>query len=170
MAESKMDLSQSQESSFFENVIAVNRVAKVVKGGKRFSFNALIVVGDGKGRIGIGLGKAREVQGAIAKATNRAQKVMFTVPMVASTIPHEVLGVFGAGKVLMKPAAPGTGVVAGGAVRAVLESAGIRDILTKSLGSQNVFNVVYATVAGLQSLRSKEEVARVRNVDLAEVH
>jgi len=152
-----------------ETVIAVNRVAKVVKGGKRFSFNCLVVVGDGAGHVGVSLGKAREIQSAIAKAVFRARKSLIKVPLVGTTIPHDVTGVFGAGKVLMRPAAPGTGVVAGGSVRAVLEAVGIRDILTKSLGSSNAFNVVYATMEALESLRSKESVAKLRNKELAEV-
>ncbi len=152
-----------------ETVIAINRVAKVVKGGKRFSFNSLVVVGDGAGHVGVSLGKAREVQAAIAKAVARAKKNLIEVPRVGTTIPHEVIGEFGAGKVFMKPASTGTGVVAGGAVRAVLEACGIRDILTKSLGSSNPFNVVYATMEALENLRSKESVAKLRNKELAEV-
>ncbi len=152
-----------------ETVIAVNRVAKVVKGGKRFSFNCLVVVGDRMGHVGVSLGKAREVQAAIAKAVNRAKKNLIFVPLTGTTIPHDVIGTFGAGRILMKPAAPGTGVVAGGSVRAVLEAVGIKDILTKSLGSSNAFNVVYATMEALISLRSKESVAKLRNKELAEV-
>jgi small subunit ribosomal protein S5 len=152
-----------------DTVIAINRVSKVVKGGKRFSFNCLVVVGDGAGHVGVSPGKAKEIQSAIAKAVARAKKNLIQVPLVGTTIPHEVIGDFGAGKVLMRPAAPGTGVVAGGAVRAVLEAAGIRDILTKSLGSSNHFNVVYATMQALENLRSKESVAKLRNKELAEV-
>ena len=158
-----------QSSEFVEKVVAVNRVAKVVKGGKRFSFNCLVVVGDGAGHVGVSTGKAREIQAAIAKAVARAKKEVIQVPLVGNTIPHEIVGTFGAGKILMKPAAPGTGVVAGGSVRAVLESVGIKDILTKSLGSSNNFNVVYATLQGLENLRSKETVAKLRNKELAEV-
>ncbi len=152
-----------------ESVIAVNRVAKVVKGGKRFSFNCLVVSGDGHGHVGVSLGKAKEIQSAIAKASARARKNLITVAMVNTTIPHEVIGRFGAGQILMKPASLGTGVVAGGAVRFVLEACGIKDILTKSLGSNNAFNMVYATIEGLRSLRSRETVAKLRNKELSEV-
>jgi small subunit ribosomal protein S5 len=144
-------------------------VAKVVKGGKRFSFNALVVVGDGAGRVGCALGKANEVQAAIQKGGTKAQKYMISVPLVASTIPHEVIGEAGAGKVFLRPAAPGTGVIAGGSVRAVLEAVGVRDILTKSLGSSNAFNVVYATMEALKKLRTKEEIAKVRNKEVTEL-
>ena len=159
----------SPKSQFEERVVAINRVAKVVKGGRRFSFTALVVVGDGNGKVGIGYGKAREVPAAIQKGVEIAKKSFFPVPRLGSTIPHEVLGEDGAGRVLLKPASPGTGVIAGGPVRAVLEAAGVSDVLSKSLGSSNPINIVHATVAGLRALRRPEEVAERRGLELAEM-
>jgi small subunit ribosomal protein S5 len=158
-----------ERSPFEERVVAINRVAKVVKGGRRFSFTALVVVGDGAGRVGIGYGKAKEVPAAIQKGVEEAKKAMFEVPMMNTTIPHEVMGEDGAGVVLLKPASPGTGVIAGGPVRAVIEAAGIKDILSKSLGSGNPINIVHAAIAGLRSLRRPEEIARLRGREAHEI-
>ncbi len=156
-------------SPYIERVVAINRVSKVVKGGRRFSFTALVIVGDGEGQVGVGYGKAKEVPAAIAKGVEEAKKHFFRVPRIASTIPHPVQGEAAAGVVLLKPASPGTGVIAGGPVRAVLECAGIHDVLSKSLGSSNPINIVHATVAALKGLVRPEEIAARRGLPLEDV-
>jgi small subunit ribosomal protein S5 len=160
---------QAEKSPLIERPVSINRVAKVVKGGRRFSFTALVVVGDGNGTVGVGYGKAKEVPAAIAKAVEEAKKQFFKVPRIGSTIPHPVQGEEAAGIVLLKPASPGTGVIAGGPVRAVLECAGIHDILSKSLGSSNAINIVRATVAALKDLKRPEQIAAVRGLPIEDV-
>ena len=163
----KMD---SDSSGLKDKVVFINRVAKVVKGGRRFSFCALVVVGDGEGSVGVGMGKSAEVPIAIKKGIEDAKKNMFKVPVINGTIPHEIYGVFGAGRVMLKPASPGTGIIAGGPVRALLELAGIHDILSKSLGTDNALNMVKAAAEGLKALSSADEVARRRGLSVAQIY
>ncbi len=157
---------EQNELGMVEKVVALNRVAKVVKGGRRFSFSALVVVGDGKGSVGFGLGKAQEVPEALRKASERARKSMIDIPLIEGTLPYEVLGRFGAGRVLLKPASRGTGIIAGGAVRAVMEAVGVSDVLAKAIGTNNPHNILRAAVAGLASLRSAEAVSDMRGKTL----
>ncbi|AXE87984.1 30S ribosomal protein S5 [Streptomyces sp. DH-12] len=159
----------AEKTAYVERVVAINRVAKVVKGGRRFSFTALVVVGDGDGTVGVGYGKAKEVPAAIAKGVEEAKKHFFKVPRIQGTIPHPIQGEKAAGVVLLKPASPGTGVIAGGPVRAVLECAGIHDVLSKSLGSDNAINIVHATVEALKGLQRPEEIAARRGLPLEDV-
>ena len=159
----------AEKSTYLERVVAINRVAKVVQGGRRFSFTALVIVGDGDGQVGVGYGKAKEVPAAIAKGVEEAKKRFYTVPRIAASIPHPVQGEAAAGVVLLKPASPGTGVIAGGPVRAVLECAGIHDVLSKSLGSDNPINIVHATMAALKALVRPEEVAARRGLPIEDV-
>src|SRR5215210_2217750 len=159
----------AEKSNFIERVVAINRVSKVVKGGRRFSFTALVVVGDGDGTVGVGYGKAKEVPAAIAKGVEEAKKHFFKVPRIQGTIPHPIQGEAAAGVVLLKPASPGTGVIAGGPVRAVLECAGIHDVLSKSLGSDNAINIVHATIAALKMIQRPEEVAARRGLPVDQV-
>ena len=160
---------EKEKSQYLERVVAINRVAKVVQGGRRFSFTALVVVGDGQGTVGVGYGKAKEVPAAIAKGVEEAKKHFFRVPRIQDTIPHPVQGEAAAGVVLLRPASPGTGVIAGGSARAVLECAGVKDVLAKSLGSDNAINVVHATVAALRQLEEPEQVAKRRGMSLRDV-
>ena len=169
MAKERFMQDEQTDNQFEERVVAINRVTKVVKGGRRFRFAALVIIGNKQGQVGFGTGKAAEVPDAIKKAVEQAKTNMIEVPIVGSTIPHEITGHFGAGKVFLKPASEGTGIIAGGAVRAVFELAGVNDILSKSLGSSTPINMVRATFAGLEQLRTAEKVAALRGVDVSEL-
>lgn len=168
MRENSSNANEAQNNNLgeIEKVVALNRVAKVVKGGRRFSFSALVVVGDGKGGVGFGLGKAQEVPEALRKASDRARKNRVQIPLLDGTLPYEVLGKFGAGKVMLKPASEGTGIIAGGAVRAIMEACGVRDVLAKAIGTNNPHNVLRATMEGLMSLRSAKDVSDLRGVQV----
>ena len=164
-----MAVNQDEVGELVDRMVHINRVAKVVKGGRRFSFAALVVVGDQNGHVGAGLGKANEVPEAIRKGTDQAKTNIFKIPLIKGSIPHEVIGIFGAGRVLLRPASPGTGIIAGGAVRPLLEVAGVQDILTKCIGSSNPHNVIHATIEALKLLRSAEETARLRGKTTDEI-
>lgn len=166
----EMENKQDMEEILEEKVVYINRVAKVVKGGRRFRFSALVVVGNKAGKVGFGIGKAQEVPNAIKKAVERAKKNMVEVSLINNTIPHEVTGISGGGRVFLRPATEGTGVIAGGPIRAVLEAVGIKDILTKSLGSNNKINMVKATISGLQSLKTAHEIAKIRGIDVKKLY